>query len=289
MPAETPIDEVVDLVSTLIRFDTTNTGELETTKGEAECARWVAEQLEEVGYETDYLESGAPGPRQCVRPAAGRRQLARRAADARPPRRGARRAGRVERAPVLRRGRGRLRLGPRRGRHEGHGRHDDRRSPATSSAPASSRRAIWCSPSWPTRRHGGKYGVAVAGRQPARPVRGRHRGDRGGRRVLADRAAPRRRRTAALPDRDRGEGHALDAADRARPAGARLDGPRPQRRHRGRRGGRPAGPPPLPAGADRQRRAVPDGRRRGDRIHLRHRFAGPGRGRRETRARSPAS
>src|SRR3978361_1911183 len=54
-------DEVVDLVSALIRFDTTNTGELETTKGEAECARWVADQLEQVGYETEYLESGAPG------------------------------------------------------------------------------------------------------------------------------------------------------------------------------------------------------------------------------------
>ena len=53
--------EVVDLVSALIRFDTSNTGELETTKGEAECARWVAEQLEEVGYETEYVEAGAPG------------------------------------------------------------------------------------------------------------------------------------------------------------------------------------------------------------------------------------
>ncbi|MGY4650425.1 M20/M25/M40 family metallo-hydrolase [Mycobacterium sp. URHB0021] len=53
--------EVVDLVSALIRFDTSNTGELETTQGEAECARWVAEQLQEVGYETEYIESGAPG------------------------------------------------------------------------------------------------------------------------------------------------------------------------------------------------------------------------------------
>jgi acetylornithine deacetylase/succinyl-diaminopimelate desuccinylase-like protein len=53
--------EVVDLVSALIRFDTSNTGELETTKGEAECARWVAEQLEEVGYTTEYVEAGAPG------------------------------------------------------------------------------------------------------------------------------------------------------------------------------------------------------------------------------------
>ena len=56
-----PVDEVVELVSTLIRFDTTNTGDPATTKGEAECARWVAERLREVGYEPEYLESGAPG------------------------------------------------------------------------------------------------------------------------------------------------------------------------------------------------------------------------------------
>jgi acetylornithine deacetylase/succinyl-diaminopimelate desuccinylase-like protein len=53
--------EVVDLVSALIRFDTSNTGEPETTKGERECAEWVAARLEEVGYETEYVESGAPG------------------------------------------------------------------------------------------------------------------------------------------------------------------------------------------------------------------------------------
>jgi acetylornithine deacetylase/succinyl-diaminopimelate desuccinylase-like protein len=53
--------EVVDLVSALIRFDTSNTGEPETTKGEAECAAWVVEQLQEVGYETEYIEAGAPG------------------------------------------------------------------------------------------------------------------------------------------------------------------------------------------------------------------------------------
>ncbi|MFI5508488.1 M20/M25/M40 family metallo-hydrolase [Mycobacterium sp. NPDC051804] len=53
--------EVVDLVSALIRFDTSNTGEPETTKGEAECAAWVVEQLQEVGYETELIEAGAPG------------------------------------------------------------------------------------------------------------------------------------------------------------------------------------------------------------------------------------
>lgn len=56
-----PADEVVELVSALIRFDTSNTGDLATTKGEADCARWVAEQLGEVGYQPEYLESGAPG------------------------------------------------------------------------------------------------------------------------------------------------------------------------------------------------------------------------------------
>ena len=56
-----PVDEVVGLVSELIRFDTSNTGDPATTKGEAECARWVAEQLREVGYSPEYLESGAPG------------------------------------------------------------------------------------------------------------------------------------------------------------------------------------------------------------------------------------
>ena len=60
-PAGAAVGEVVELVSALIRFDTSNTGEPATTKGEADCARWVAAQLEEVGYETEYLESGAPG------------------------------------------------------------------------------------------------------------------------------------------------------------------------------------------------------------------------------------
>lgn len=55
------VSEVVGLVSELIRFDTSNTGDLATTKGERACAEWVAEQLEAVGYVTTYVESGATG------------------------------------------------------------------------------------------------------------------------------------------------------------------------------------------------------------------------------------
>jgi acetylornithine deacetylase/succinyl-diaminopimelate desuccinylase-like protein len=66
-----PVDEVVGLVSELIRFDTSNTGDLETTKGEAECAHWVAAQLAEVGYETEYVEAGAPGRGNVVARLAG--------------------------------------------------------------------------------------------------------------------------------------------------------------------------------------------------------------------------
>ena len=51
------------------------------------------------------------------------------------------------------------RLGPRRGRHEGHGRHDDRGRPAVEAGRASCRHAIWCSRSWPTRNTAVSYGA----------------------------------------------------------------------------------------------------------------------------------
>jgi len=53
--------EVVDLASQLIRIDTTNTGDPATVVGEQEAAGWVVRQLEEVGYQTTQVESGAPG------------------------------------------------------------------------------------------------------------------------------------------------------------------------------------------------------------------------------------
>ncbi len=61
VPTETPVDDVVEVVSRLIRFDTTNTGDPKTTRGESDCAQWVGAQLEEVGYHVEYVESGAPG------------------------------------------------------------------------------------------------------------------------------------------------------------------------------------------------------------------------------------
>ncbi|MGB6163087.1 MAG: M20/M25/M40 family metallo-hydrolase [Pseudonocardiaceae bacterium] len=54
-------DEVVGLASDLIRIDSTNTGDPDTLVGERVAAEYVAGKLGEVGFETIYLESGAPG------------------------------------------------------------------------------------------------------------------------------------------------------------------------------------------------------------------------------------
>ncbi|MEJ2852372.1 MULTISPECIES: M20/M25/M40 family metallo-hydrolase [unclassified Saccharothrix] len=64
-------DEVVGLASELIRIDTTNTGDPATLVGERKAAEWVAEKLEEVGYETTYVESGAKGRGNVVARLAG--------------------------------------------------------------------------------------------------------------------------------------------------------------------------------------------------------------------------
>ncbi|MBO0840489.1 MAG: M20/M25/M40 family metallo-hydrolase [Sciscionella sp.] len=53
--------EVVTLTSELIRIDSTNTGDPATVVGERAAAEYVAAKLTEVGYETTYVESGAPG------------------------------------------------------------------------------------------------------------------------------------------------------------------------------------------------------------------------------------
>ncbi|MDQ3761457.1 MAG: M20/M25/M40 family metallo-hydrolase [Actinomycetota bacterium] len=54
-------DEVVGLASDLIRIDSTNTGDPDTLVGERAAAEYVAGKLDEVGFETTYIESGAPG------------------------------------------------------------------------------------------------------------------------------------------------------------------------------------------------------------------------------------
>jgi acetylornithine deacetylase/succinyl-diaminopimelate desuccinylase-like protein len=64
-------EEVVGLASELIRIDTTNTGDPATVVGERAAAEYVAEKLAEVGYETTYVESGAPGRGNVVARLAG--------------------------------------------------------------------------------------------------------------------------------------------------------------------------------------------------------------------------
>ncbi|WP_433558401.1 M20/M25/M40 family metallo-hydrolase [Pseudonocardia xinjiangensis] len=53
-------DEVVELASELIRIDTTNTADPDTTVGEREAAEYVAAKLTEVGFEVEVVESGGP-------------------------------------------------------------------------------------------------------------------------------------------------------------------------------------------------------------------------------------
>ncbi|WP_100445457.1 M20/M25/M40 family metallo-hydrolase [Glycomyces xiaoerkulensis] len=52
-----PTDEVVDIARDLIRIDTTNTGDPDTSKGERAAAEYVAEKLAEVGLEPTIYES----------------------------------------------------------------------------------------------------------------------------------------------------------------------------------------------------------------------------------------
>lgn len=185
-----PSDDVVEVVSRLIRFDTTNTGEPETTRGEAECARWIGEQLAEVGYQPEYVESGAPGRGNVFVRLPG--------ADSS---RGALLihghldvvpaepaewsvhpfSGAVEEGFVW--GRGAVDMKDMVGMMVVVARQLKRAGivpPAT-----------WCSPSSPTKSTAAITG-AVAGPQPARALRRSHRGHRRGGRVLVDRAATRR-------------------------------------------------------------------------------------------------
>ena len=57
---ETATGEVVRICQDLLRIDTTNTGDLDTSAGERAAAEYVAAQLAEVGIESQFRES-APG------------------------------------------------------------------------------------------------------------------------------------------------------------------------------------------------------------------------------------
>jgi acetylornithine deacetylase/succinyl-diaminopimelate desuccinylase-like protein len=65
-----PEHEVVDLCRELIRIDTTNTGDPDTTTPERPAAEWVAARLAEVGVESQLRES-APGRASLVARVAG--------------------------------------------------------------------------------------------------------------------------------------------------------------------------------------------------------------------------
>ena len=201
-----------------------------------------------------------PAPRQRRRAHPRGRPVASGSPRARPPRRRAGARRRLAGRSLLGRGRRRLRLGPGRRRHEGHGRHD----PGDRPRPRSLRRAA--APGPRRRVPGGRRGGRslrrhLDRRPPPRPDRGRHRGGKRGRRLLDDDRRPTR-----LPSPDGREGSGLAAAGGARPRRARVTGQLRQRRHpalRGRRAGRrtPVAARDHPDGPGLPRRGRADHRR----------------------------
>ena len=150
-PTYDPAAEVVELCRDLIRIDTTNYGD-EAGPGERKAAEHVAALLDEVGIESELYEA-EPGRTNVVarwggtptrRPGAlllhGHLDVVPADADD------------WQVAPVLRRDPGRLRLGPRRGRHEGLRRDAALGRAGPRRAPARCRTGRWCSASPPTRR-----------------------------------------------------------------------------------------------------------------------------------------
>ena len=123
-----PEDEVARICADLIRIESVNYGD-GSGPGERKAAEYVMDQLTEVGLDPVLVES-EPGRATVMHPHRGRGHLAARPRRARPPRRRPGQRRRLAGRPVLRRGARRLHLGPRRGRHEGHGRDDPRRTSA---------------------------------------------------------------------------------------------------------------------------------------------------------------
>ena len=129
-PTPTAEDEVLALAHELIRIDTTNTGDSGSSIVERPAAEWLAEKLTDVGLDPVYVESGAPGRGNVIVRLAGS-----------DPSRGAllvhahldvvpADASEWSVHPLSGEVQGRLPLGPRSGRHEGHGGHVARGTPA---------------------------------------------------------------------------------------------------------------------------------------------------------------
>ena len=255
MEPTTAADEVVGICRDLLRIDTTNTGDPRTTVGERVAAEYVAEQLAEVGIECELHES-APETGQPGRPHPRRRPLPRRAAGARPPRRGARRRERVVGAAVLRRGEGRLPVGPRRDRHEGLRRDDARRRPRLAAHRRTSRPATSCSPSPPTRRPAWSTARSSWSASTADLFEGCTEaiGEVGGFSYTVNDDL----RLYLVETAEKGiDWLRLHAT---RPPRARLVRPRRQRGHRAGRGGRRGRPAPVPDGRHPDRAGVPRAR-----------------------------
>ncbi len=185
---DSDLPEVVRIARDLIRFDTTNWGG-GRAEGEREAAEYVGAYLEALGLQPRVLRAdSAPHERHGARPRAQPRQARARAARASRRRAGDGRGldGRSVRGRDPRRDA----VGPRRRRHEGHGRHD----------PHVGRRH-------PARRRAAR----------ARPDPGvlRRRGERRRRRIPARRHASTRSGSRARPRRS-----ARSAATRSRSATA---------------------------------------------------------------------
>ncbi len=192
-------------------------------------------------------------PRHGHRPPPRRRHRRRAAAPAVAPRRRARRPGALDARSVRGRCRGRLRLGSRGGRHEGHGRDGDagagppgpsrprrRPDPASDPIPGLRRDVLFTL----QRRRGGRWRrrrqwlvANTAGHAPGgrRPQRGRRRLDGAGGQAL-------------LPDPGGREGLRGLPDHRPRHVGPRLHATRRQRRRHGRRGRSAAWPSPASRG-----------------------------------------
>ena len=152
---------------------------------------------------------------------------------------------------------GRLRVGPRRGRHEGHGRDDARGRPRTSSATGSLPPRDLVFAFVADEEAGGAYGAQwlVENRPDLFEGVTEAVGEVGGFSLTVPRRDGGERRLYLIQTAEKGIAWMRLTAHAA--GRTRLVPARRQRRHQAGRGRGAAGRPPVPAGAHRHRRAVP--------------------------------